>query len=139
MLAAGGCSLTVNPFRDPMAGRMEVTTASADGARAAGGVASDVRRPFPATAVALQAQTVQHYPAYYEDTMHARWSEDESFVWTWADYAQIFAWNGRFLADTVTLPVQAVFMPPWSVMESDGLVSSECMGTYYDAARTRTR
>jgi hypothetical protein len=130
-----GCQLMVNPFRDELAGRQEMTTASVEGARAAKTTPTVRQRDYAPFELHAEGDGVTHGPLYFEDPFEDKGSEDGRFAWTGEDYLQFVYWRGRFLLNTLFFPVSAVVTPPWTVMESDGRVSREALGWDHDAER----
>jgi len=130
-----GCQLMVNPFRDELAGRQEMTTASVEGARAAKTTPTVRQRDYAPFELHAENMGVTHGPLYFEDSSEDKGSEDGRFAWTGEDYLQLFYWRGRFLLNTLFFPVSAVVTPPWTVMESDGRISRHALGFDYDAKR----
>ncbi len=134
-ISLSGCQLMVNPFRDELEGRQEMTTASVEGARAAEATPSIRQRDFARVELRPENMDVTHGPLYFEDPFEDKGSEDGRFAWTGEDYLQMFYWRGRFLLNTVLFPVSAVVTPPWTVMESDGRLSRQALGYDHDAER----
>jgi len=130
-----GCQLMVDPFRDELEGRQEMTTASVEGARAAKTTPAVRQRDYAAFELLAEHEGVTHGPLYFEDPFEDKGSEDGRFAWTGEDYFQIFYWRARFLANAIAFPVSAVVTPPWTVMESDGRLSRQALGYDHDAER----
>jgi len=135
VILTSGCQLMVNPFRDELAGRQEITTASVDGARAAITAPTVRQRDYAAFELQPENEGITHGPLYFEDSSEDKGSDDGRFAWTGEDYLHLFYWRGRFLVNTVFFPVSAVATPPWTVMESDGRISRQSLGFDYDAER----
>jgi len=130
-----GCQLMVDPFRDELEGRQEMTTASVEGVRAAQTTPTVRQRDYATFELRAEDEGVTHGPLYFEDSSEDRGSDDGRFAWTGEDYLHLFYWRGRFLVNTVFFPVSAVATPPWTVMESDGRISRQSLGFEYDATR----
>src|SRR5262245_42455760 len=128
-----GCTLLVHPFRDELANEPPVTTASVETARSSQATRSVQVREWPAEELYSQNGAVRHHPLYFEDSFEDKASDDGKFAWTWEDYYQVFAWRGRFLLNTIAFPVSVVVTPPWTVMESDGVLSRQALGWNHDA------
>lgn len=131
----GGCQLMVDPFKDELAGRQVMSTASVEGAREAKTTPTVRQRDYTPFELHAEAGDVTHGPLYFEDPFEDKGSEDDRFAWTGEDYLQMFYWRGRFLLNTAFFPVSAVVTPPWTVMESDGRLSRQALGYDHDAER----
>ena len=134
-LPAAGCQLVVDPFTDELASQRMVTTASADGARAAQATPTILRRPYEPTTVSAEDGSVTHGPLYFEDGFENLCSDDGEFAWTAEDYLHLSYWHGRFILHGLLFPVSAAITPPWIVMESDGRLGARTFGFQYDARR----
>jgi len=132
-----GCSLIVHPFRDELANEPPVTTASVETVRNTQATRSVQVRDWPAVDLYSQDGAVKHLPLYFEDPYEDKGSEDGKFAWTWEDYFQVFYWRARFLVNTIAFPVSVVVTPPWTVMESDGVLSRQALGWEHDAERAK--
>ena len=133
--AASGCSEVVNPFVDDVPATSEVTTASVYHVRHAGAAPVTRERGFDPAYASAQDGTVAHWPIWWEDPFVDKGSLDGQFAWTWEDYFAIPYGNGRFLLNTMGMPVSAVVTPPWTVMGSDGVLSRQALGYDHDATR----
>ena len=85
VLFATGCQLMVNPFRDELAGRQEMTTASVEGARAAKTTPTVRQRDYAPFELHAENMGVTHGPLYFEDSSEDKGSEDGRFAWTGED------------------------------------------------------
>jgi len=121
-MTCGGCQLIVNPFRDESASQRSIDTPSVEAVRRHEGTPLTVTRPYAAAMAKLEAESVTHGPLYFEDPYEEAGSEDDRFAWTGTDYWHILYWRGRFLANAALFPIHAVVTPPWTVMESDGII-----------------
>ncbi len=131
-----GCQLKVDPFKDELAGRQEITTASVEGARTAQTAPAMPRaRGYAPFELHAEPEGVTHGPLYFEDPFEDKGSEDGQFAWTGEDYLQLFYWRARYLLNGIFLPVSLVVTPPWTVMESDGHLSRQALGYDHDAER----
>lgn len=137
LLALGGCTLLVHPFRDELANEPPVTTASVETVQNSKATRSVQQRDWPAKELYSQNGAVRHHPLYFEDGFEDKGSDDGKFAWTHEDYVQLFSWRGRFLINTIAFPVSVVVTPPWTVMESDGVLSRQALGWEHDAERAK--
>jgi hypothetical protein len=132
-LLPAGCQHLTNPFSDDIPDASMVTTMSMEIARAAPMKPNIRRREFAEMRIEPQYGTVQHWPNYYEDPFEDKGSEDEMIAWTWEDYLATFYGPGRFILNTMGLPVSLAVTPPFTVMCSDGKLSQQALGYDHDA------
>jgi hypothetical protein len=133
-LALAGCQHLINPWLDDLPNAAEVTTASAEGTRAAPSQPTLPARGFGQVAVAPQDGTVAHWPLWWEDPFEDKGSQqDERFEVTEEDYLCVFYGPGRFLLNTMAFPVSAWVTKPFTVMCSDGRLSRQALGYDHDA------
>jgi len=132
-LAAAGCELLVDPFTDEWADAGEVTTPSAERARAAEVSQTVLQRPHTRKVVRPEEGPVTHGPLAFEDPYEETGSDDGRYAWTYEDLLYEFYGPGRFIVNGLFLPVSAVVTPPWTVMVSDGRPSREVAGHAHDA------
>lgn len=136
-LSCCGCTLLVHPFRDELANEPPVTTASVETVQNSKATRSVQQRDWPAEELYAQNGAVQHHPLYFEDPYEDKGSDDGKFAWTYEDYVQLFYWRGRFLLNTILFPVSVAVTPPWTVMESDGVLSRQALRWDHDAERAK--
>lgn len=135
LAVVAGCQRMINPWRDPGAPPLAVTTPSVEAARAAEGHPSDLRRPYVESRFPTRDDGVSHGPLLFENPGVYTASEDGKVAWTGADYWHIVYGPSRFLVSAVFSAVSVAVTPPWRLMVSDGRISDErCFGPY-DAAR----
>jgi len=126
----------VDPFRDELAGKQAITTASVESVRSLHLIPTVRQRDYTPVELLAEPDEVTHLPLYFEDTFEDCGSDDGQFAWTGMDYWHLFYWRGRFLFDIVAFPVNAVVTPPWTVMESDGRLSRRVWGCDFDSKRS---
>lgn len=135
-LAAPGCAMLSNPFRDELAGSTPATTPSGVGVRAAKVSRVAPQRRFQPVETGPSECRVTHAPLYFEDPSEVEGSEDGTFAWTGEDYWNFLAWRGRFLVNLVLFPVNFIETPMWTLMTSDGeLAPRGPFQERHDAAR----
>lgn len=121
----------VNPWRDDAISADTWSTPSADGILAAGHEPVIRQRPGLAETCAPHVEPgVPHYPLWYEDPLEDKGDQNDAFAWTWQDYVAMPYSFGRFLLNTMALPVSSLVTPGNTAMVSDGVT-----GRDHDAAR----
>ncbi|MFQ5415116.1 MAG: hypothetical protein ACE5E6_11725 [Phycisphaerae bacterium] len=110
----GACQspLAIDPFTDELAHAPSVTTPSVEGARASTSVAIVRQRPYRRSTVTW-SDGVVHGPLYLQDPTETPDVGDDVFAWTREDFASLLVVSGRWLVNTVFLPVRAIATPPW--------------------------
>lgn len=100
-------------------------------------------REWAATYVSAENGAVDHLPLYFEDPFvdkgDGRTDEtDPNNVYRsgWEDDVAMPYGLARFTANWLLLPVSAIVTTPWTVMESDGMLSRQLLGYDHDAERT---
>jgi len=100
------------------------------------------QRGWEPTTVAAESGAIVHWPLYFEDPFedkgHGRTDATHPhnvYRLGWEDYFAILYSEARFTANWLFLPVSAVVTPPWTPMESDGVLSRQALGYDHDAAR----
>ena len=117
------CQHVENPFRDETIPADSITTATAEGVRSQAGPAENLRRDWPPQRIVTHSGMVTHWPLWWEDPFEDLGSEDNQFAWTWEDAVAFPGTVGRWVVNTGGWPVSAVFIPPGTVMSSDGIAS----------------
>lgn len=121
--AAGGCHEYINPWHDEYVGPEFISTASVEGIRSQP-TASEVRtRKAEPALIGPQDGTVGHWPLWWEDPFEEHGSCDGMYAWTWEDYFAMPYGLGRFIVNTIGVPVSATLEPPVPLMGSDGVTS----------------
>jgi hypothetical protein len=136
-----GCHGADGPFADPLADLESVSTASVDAAHALARQQEIRRREFETDVAVIVEPAVSHGPLYWEDPFEDPTAECQkcslAFAWGLEDYASVFYSPGRFLANSVLLPVSVLIYPPWVEMESDGAAAAGFLGERHDARRVQ--
>ena len=128
----GGC-ITPCPFHDSFAQQPPVTTASSEGVRESG-AQPRLPEPIGEPKIVFTADgTVTHRPLYFEDPREVTGSEDGQFAWTSEEYVYMFTGPIRFMANMFSAPVEMVFVPPWTVMASDGHARRKVLWWWVDS------
>ena len=117
------CQHVENPFRDETIPASSITTATAEGVRQGAGPAESPHREWPEQRIVVHSGMVTHWPLWWEDPFEDLGSEDNQFAWTWEDAVAFPGTVGRWVVNTGGWPVSAVFIPPGTVMNSDGYPS----------------
>lgn len=137
LLTAGlGCHELVDPWTDATISPDLVTTASVEGARTAAAEPSpnDQRTDYEVRPIAPQDGTVSHWPLWWQDHFEETGSADGQFAMTWEDYAGMPYGLGRFIVNTIAIPISATFYPPVPLRSSDGIVTRQPLGAEHDPA-----
>jgi hypothetical protein len=115
----------VNPWMDDSIGPEAQTTPSRDGFLAAGREPVLRKRALPQSEVSCARSGVPHYPLWWQDPFIDKGDGNKEFAWTWQDYIAMPYGLGRFILNTVAVPVSAVVHPPGMPMVSDGVVGRD--------------
>ena len=126
-VACLGCNQppAVNPWVDDTIGPQAWTTPSQEGILAAGREPVSRKRPASQSELRLSNSVVTHYPLWWEDPFMDKGDMDGKFAWTWQDYLHMPYGLGRFILNTIAVPVSAVVQPPGMPMVSDGIVGKD--------------
>ncbi|UCE59132.1 MAG: hypothetical protein JSU63_17020 [Phycisphaerales bacterium] len=135
LTVTSGCSLMVDPFHDELASDQAVATPSVEQARAIDRSASSLRRPYRGLRAGLGDSAVTHGSLYFEDPFEEIGSDNGHFNWTGEDFWMLGYGSGRFLLNTLLIPISACTTPPWAIMASDGAASRRVVGMQHDAVR----
>ncbi len=133
LAATCGCNEYINPWTDEMVSYDYVTTASVEGVRAASQPLDSASRTFHPTLVSPQDGTVGHFPLGWEDPFEDRGSDDGQFALTGEDYFAMPYGYGRFILNTIAVPISVIVQPPVPLMGSDGITSRQALGYDHDA------
>lgn len=120
----------VNPWRDDSISSAAWSTPSQDAILAAGHDPVIRRRDVPVIQAPCADGDVPHYPLWWEDPFEDKGDGNNTFAWTWQDYAAMPYGFGRFLLNTMAWPVSMAVTPPGTPMVSDGQI-----GRDHDATR----
>lgn len=131
-----GCAHVENPWVDDSpsaAGGYESPTVKDVYARFE---PSEVRtRDWEPMTATPRSGRVTHWPLYFEDPFEDKGSGHDGYYVGWEDYVAMPYGLARFTANWLLLPVSAVVTPPWTLMESDGVLSRQALGYDHDAQR----
>ena len=123
VLLAGCQNVYENMYVDAQSPRGPVeTTSSAKLKTMTGETAPRSRGHEPVTSPAADTR-VCHGPLYFEDPFESKGSLDGKFAWTLEDYFALGYCGGRWLANTIFLPVTVTVHPIWSTACTDGAVA----------------
>lgn len=133
LLLAGCTQLQqANPYVDDTRSAGLVTTTSSEGIRAAGRSPVHRQREWEGHQVVYHNNDVTHWPLWFQDPFEDKGSEDGQFAWTWEDYLAMPWSYGRWLANTMLVPVSMAVPQPFTVMASDGELSKQWLGYDHD-------
>ncbi len=134
VLLATACSQppAVNPWVDDSLSRDAATTPSADAVLSSGHAPIVRDRGLTLMPAPNVTGDVPHYPLWWEDPFEDKGDGDQTYAWTWQDYAGMPYGLGRYILNTIAWPVSAVVTPPGTTLVSDGTVPP---GRDHDAAR----
>ncbi|MBU0639683.1 MAG: hypothetical protein KKB50_12525 [Planctomycetes bacterium] len=136
LVVAAGCSHVPNQWREDGPS----TTANWDSPTAADvkgrfEPAGERSRGWDAARVASADGTVTHWPLYFEDPFEDKGAGRGEYRWGWEDFVAMPYCYSRFTLNWLMLPVSAIVTPPWTLMESDGVLSKQLLGYDHDATR----
>lgn len=96
------------------------------------------QRDWEASSVAAEPLAGTHWPLYFEDPFldksHGREGLNKYHI-GWEDWVALPYCYTRFTVNWLMLPVSATVTPPWTLMESDGVLSRQALGYDHDATR----
>ena len=95
--------------------------------------AVQLQRDWPRIEVAAESGAVTHWPLYFEDPFEDKGAGRAEYRLGWEDYLAMPYGYARFTLNWLLLPVSAVVTPPWTLMESDGVLSRQRLGYDHDA------
>lgn len=99
-------------------------------------------RGWSQTSTAAQSGAVQHWPLYTEDPFEDKGTDrpdgPNKYHLGWEDYVAMPYGFSRFTLNVIALPVSMVVQAPWTLMESDGVISKQCLGYDHDATEAET-
>jgi hypothetical protein len=136
-LLAGGCAHVPNQFvEDSPASTGEMESDAARDLYARYQPAPPRERGWPQTVTAVQSGAVQHWPLYTQDPFEDKGTDrpdgPNKYYIGWEDYVALPYGFARFTLNWIALPVSLVVQPPWTIMESDGELSKQCLGYDHD-------
>jgi len=142
LLISAGCARVPNQFREDGPATMTPwDTPTAQDVKVRIAPAEPRYRDWEACTVATESGAIQHEPLYFEDPFvdkgHGRTDETHPqnvYRLGWEDFVATPYCIARYTANWLLLPVSAIVTPPWTVMESDGVLSRQLLGYDHDAA-----
>ncbi len=100
-------------------------------------------RGWPRSAALVADGTVTHWPLYLENPfvdkgsgnspLDPRQTGRNEYRIGWEDVVGTLYSHARYTANWLMMPVSAVVTPPWTLMESDGILSEQLLGYDHDA------
>jgi len=134
-----GCAQVPNQWReDGPAATADLDSPSAKDLRATHAPGPQRHRDWAVTTTAAESGAVTHWPLYFEDPFedkgHGREGANKYHL-GWEDCVAGPYTYARFTLNWLMFPVSAVVTPPWTLMESDGVVSRQALGYDHDATR----
>lgn len=117
-----GCSEVLDPWSDDTPGVALVSTASSRQVRRSNARSAPRTRGFDRRVVSAQDGSVVHFPLLMQDPYEEQGSEDQQFAWTWEDYVGMPYGLGRFIVNTIGIPVSSAVYPPLINRSSDGVL-----------------
>jgi hypothetical protein len=151
-LAPAGCAHIENQFREdgPSVDAQWDSPTAAD-VYARFQPAEARMRAWDVTATQSEDGTVTHAPLYFEDPYEDKGSaalrdsrdveldEAPEYRMGWEDVVAAPYGYARHTLNWLALPVSMVVTPPWTEMESDGVLSEQALGYDHDARRASDR
>lgn len=120
---AGCQNVYENMYVDAQSPRGPVETASSAKLKTLTGQAAPRSRGHEAMTSPAADTRVCHGPLYFEDPFESKGSLDGKFAWTLEDHFATVYCGGRWLANTIFLPVSVTVHPIWSTACTDGAVA----------------
>jgi len=103
--------------------------------------AAERHRAWDAVDTAPADGKITHWPLYIEDPFVDKGAGREgldTYHIGWEDYVALPYCYARYTLNWLAMPVSAVVTPPWTLMESDGVLSKQALGYDHDATRAGT-
>jgi len=138
ILLLPGCAHVPNQWReDGPATTAEWESPTAKDVRAKHAPAEQRQRNWEATSAAGESGVVTHWPLYFEDPFEDKGHGRSDYRLGWEDYVAMPYGYARYTLNWLMLPVSAIVTPPWTLMESDGVLSRQALGYDHDATPAR--
>lgn len=130
----GGCANLINPFVEDGPARTEEWNSPTALKVFAEQPEGALRKRDEPTSYALRERgEVTHWPLWFEDPFEDKGAGREEYLVGWEDGVAMLYSPARYVLNLVAVPVSAVVTPPWTIMESDGELSKQCLGYDHDA------
>jgi len=91
-------------------------------------------RDWETATVSTESGAVTHWPLYSEDPFEDKGHGRRDYRLGWEDYVAMPYGYARYTLNWLFFPVSAIVTPPWTLMESDGVLSRQALGYDHDAA-----
>lgn len=133
-----GCAHVPNQFaEDGPATRTTLESPSVQDAVTSYKPAGFRDRGWQPTVAAAESGAVTHWPLYTEDPFEDKGTDrpdgPNKYYIGWEDYVALPYGIARHTLNIIGMPVSMVVQPPWTLMESDGELSKQCLGYDHDA------
>jgi len=133
-----GCAEIPNQFvEDGPSRSMPLESPTAADVKARFEPAPQRTRDRELTVTAAENGAVTHWPLYMEDPFVDKGHGRADYRLGWEDYVAMPYGISRHTLNWLLLPVSAAVQPPWTLMESDGMVSRQALGHDHDATYAR--
>lgn len=143
-LVPAGCAHLNDPFKDSSAViDPEISTVSATAYQGKAEIHTGARRTWTPATVWFENGAVTHWALVFEDPFEDKGNRLESvedidapdnrFAWNWVDYSHMGYGPGRWVLNTLAVPITLFATPPGMVLESDGRIDRGWAGWEHDA------
>jgi len=92
-------------------------------------------RDWETVTVSAASGAVTHWPLYFEDPFEDKGHGRSDYRLGWEDYVAMPYGYARYTLNWLFFPVSTITTPPWTLMESDGVLSRQALGYDHDATR----
>jgi hypothetical protein len=92
------------------------------------------RRDWEPRTVSAESGAVTHWPLYFEDPFEDKGHGRSDYRLGWEDYVAMPYGYARYTLNWLLFPASVIVTPPWTPMESDGILSRQALGYDHDAA-----
>jgi hypothetical protein len=131
---AAGCGRLNNVFvaDSPSVGQPLESLSAAD-VRGEYAPAAPREREWAKSHVRSADGTVLHGPLWFEDPFEDKGTGHDGYYIGWEDYVAVPYGLARFTLNWLLAPASMIVTPPWTTMESDGVLSRQLLGYDHDA------
>lgn len=138
VMLLAGCAHVPNQFaEDGPASRSTLESPTVQDAFASYQASKQRDRGWQPTVAAAESGAVTHWPLYTEDPFEDKGTDrpdgPNKYFIGWEDYVALPYGIARHTLNIIGMPVSMVVQPPWTLMESDGELSKQCLGYDHDA------